>query len=428
MSLIARILAVARTRLAGRTKLTATLYYGGFSLICQVLRFGGVILATRAIESVQFGLFAKATLILSIAGLVREIGQSAGIVAYQGQDRRYVLYNFQLNVLLGFAAACLTTASALFPSIVAPEIRPYTWMLGATIMFEALTLTNTWMLQKQFRFRFLGIVDVISLIAWVATLASLAGRMPGLLVLLWAQLAEAITRCVLLFAKTRLSYVGLASGADLRQYYFVQFARPSIPQVVILGILARSDYILLSWLRSTHELGIYERVMQFARIPISLSINLCDKVLLQSYSHAQRDPAALWRLVRQATVFVAVAVTIVIAATSAGLLLFLNRLVGAEWSPVILALWWFSIPVTLMTPMVWNINLLFTGIGIQSQNLRTMTVMFIAEFAVGLPLVFWFGVRGMLLARALSSAVVLVYQFIVVRGRFAPAKIAPTLN
>lgn len=419
MNVLIRYLSLARARLAGRTKVKASFYYAGSSIICQILRFAGVILSTRSIDSQQFGLFAKATLVLAISSLFREIGQSAALVTYQGHDKRYVLFNFQLNLFLGIAAACLAGGARLFPQIIAPEICQYTWLLGAIIMFESLTLTNAWMLQKQFRFRFLGMAEVISIIAWLATLATLLGRMPGFLVLLSAQLAEVIVRCGLLFGKTGLDYVGLSSGADLRRYYFVQFARPTIPLVVIQGILSRSDYLLLGWFSSTSELGIYERVMQFARIPISLSINLCDKVLLHSYSHAQTDGGALRRITTHATVLVGGAVAVVTVAASTGLLLFLDRLVGAEWSPTILSLWWFSIPATLMTPIVSNINLLFSGLGMPGQLLRNMTLMLVADIAVGVALIGPLGARGMLITRAVSTAVLLAYQFGTVRRRLA---------
>lgn len=419
MNLFIRFLSLARARLAGRTTVKASFYYAGSSIICQVLRFGGVVLSTRSFDSREFGLFAKATLALTIVGLVREAGQTGALVAYQGNDRRYALYNFQLNLALGLTAACLAVAAGILPHFVAPEIRHYTWVLGAIIIFEALTLTNSCMLQKQFRFRFLGAAEVISLVAWLITLAALMGRMPGFLVLLSAQLVETFVRCVLLFAKTGIRYVGFAAGADLRHYYFVQFARPAIPLVIVQGMLSRSDYLLLGWFSSTQELGTYERVMQFARIPISLSINLCDKILLHSYSRAQSDAIALGRMIRRAMFVLGGAVTTAMAAASIGLVLFLDHLVGTAWSPVILTLWCYSIPATLMTPFVWNINLLFSGIGMQRQLLRNMVVNLIADFSCGAILVGLMGARGMLLTRAISAAIVLAYQSFAVRHRLA---------
>lgn len=425
MNLLIQYLSIVRQRLAGRTKIRASLYYAVSSITCQVLRFGGVIVSTRSIASEQFGLFAKATLILTIASLIREIGQSGALVAYQGNDKRYVSFNFQLNFFLGFAAACLAAAAGLFPRIVSPEICQYTWVLGAIIMFDALTLTNTWILQKQFHFRFLGIVEVISLITWLATLSVMLGRMPGFLVLLSAQLAEVLVRCVLLFAKTGLAYVGFSSGKDLCRYYFVQFARPAVPLVIVQGILSRSDYLLLSLLTTTQELGVYERAMQFARIPISLSINLCDKILLHSYSKAQADVGTLRRMVKQGTLVVGGAVTVATAAAAVGLLFFLDRLVGPGWSPMILTLWWFSIPATLMTPITSNLNLLFSGIGMPAQLLRNATVMLLADVAIGVILAGSLGARGMLLTRAFSTAFLLAYQFSAVRRRLAAERTAP---
>jgi hypothetical protein len=93
-------------RFTDGTRKKALFYYASSSLVCQTLRFLGVLITTRAIVPEQFGLFAQATLLISIAGLLREVGQTGALVAYQGSDQRYAYFNFQTNLFLGCAAGC----------------------------------------------------------------------------------------------------------------------------------------------------------------------------------------------------------------------------------------------------------------------------------------------------------------------------------
>jgi O-antigen/teichoic acid export membrane protein len=113
-------------------------------------------MTTRALLPNQFGLFAQATLVMGIAGLFREMGQTGALVAYQGEDVRYVFFNFQMNLLLGLTAAALTFASYLTPKLIPIELQSYTWILAAIPLLESLTMTNSLMLQKQFRFKVLA--------------------------------------------------------------------------------------------------------------------------------------------------------------------------------------------------------------------------------------------------------------------------------
>jgi O-antigen/teichoic acid export membrane protein len=113
-------------------------------------------MTTRALLPNQFGLFAQATLVMGIAGLFREMGQTGALVAYRGEDVRYVFFNFQMNLLLGLTAAALTFASYLTPKLIPIELQSYTWILAAIPLLESLTMTNSLMLQKQFRFKVLA--------------------------------------------------------------------------------------------------------------------------------------------------------------------------------------------------------------------------------------------------------------------------------
>jgi teichuronic acid exporter len=369
---------------------------------------------------------------MSIAGLFRDIGQSGALVAYQGQDVRYVFFNFQMNLFLGSATAVLILGLYLVPALIPIELQGFVWLLAANPFLESLTQTNSLMLQKQLRFKILGIVEICSLLTWLTTVFLMLNRVSGFLVLLGAQVAENLCRCLLLFVVARSRFAGFATGNDLQHYYFYQFVRPVVPMIVVQTLLSRTDYLLLGAFSTINELGTYERLNQFSRIPISLTVNLCDKVLMHSYSHSQNNRAALGKLVTKSMCLIASGVILITGAVTIVLSVFLRPLVGASWSGRIMELWWFSIPVILLTPILSNMTLFFSGLGMVVQLLRSTAFNLCVDLALGFLLVNAFGVRGMLMTKSISCALLLAYQTSVLRRRLTLPRTAseagPTSN
>jgi polysaccharide transporter, PST family len=392
------------------TRTKAVIYYASSSLVCQAVRCLGILLTTRMIAPEQFGLFAEAALLMSVAGLFREIGQSGALVAYQGKDRRYIYFNFQLNAGLGLGAGALVFASLLIPRLIPDDLRGYIWLPAAILLLDSLTFTSSLMLQKHLRFKVLGIVEIFTLVVWLSTVCLTVGRFPGLLVLLSSAFAESLCRCFLLFIVTGRRFVGFASGKDLWQYYLYTFARPVIPLVMLQNVLTRSDFLLLTLLSTTRDLGTYERLGQFSRIPISLTVNLCDKVLMHSYSHFQNDRSALQRLVKKSMLLITLGVVVITAVVTVMLFILLKFLVGPDWAAMVKNLWWFGVPVLVLTPILSNITLFLSGLGMQGQLLRNTALNLLTDLMFGIPLVVAFGARGMLLAKSISAMVSLGYQ------------------
>jgi lipopolysaccharide exporter len=400
----------------------AVFYYASSSLLCQALRFLGVVVTMRAIGPEQFGYFAQATLLIGITGLWREVGQSGALIAYQGNDLRYVYFNFQINVLLGLLASALVFGSLLTPQLLPDVLRRFVWLVALIPLFDSLTLTNSLMLQKRFRFKLLGIAEIVSLVFWLTTILLAIGRIQGFLVLLLAQLAESLCRCVLLFAAARFNFVGFSWGKDLTHYYFSRFAKPNIVLVVLQSLLMRLDFLLLTMFSSTRELGSYERLAQFTRIPVSLTINLCDKVLVNAYSQDQNDQSALRKLFGRSMLIIAGAVVLAAIVVSFGLLIFLRPLIGPGWAAIIMRLWWFSLPVTLMSPLYANLTLFFSGLGMQAQLLRNAALHLSIVLMLGSLFAGPFGAAGLLVANSVSTGIVLGYQFLRARERLRTSR------
>ena len=412
---------LVRRRLAGRTKVQASLFYASSSLICQAMRFCGIVISTRLIDARQFGYFAQASLVLVFAGLVREIGQTTALVSYNGTDRRYVAYHFQLNAVLGLLAAILVWSLFPFLTAIPSHVRLTAWILAALALVENLTQTGLIAAQKAFRFGLLARIEIIAVAVWLGTLIGCVSRTEGFIALLIAQLAEFSFRLAAIMAASGWRCVGRATGGDLRSYYFGRFVRHLAPQTILQTIVGRLDYLLLTFLGTVAQLGIYERMLQFIRIPWSLSINLIDRVLLVSYSREQADTAALRQTLRKSMGLIAVAVTGAILAATVAFAFVLKPLVGPDWAATILHHWWVALPFTLLTPFVWNLNIFCQGTGRAAQLLRNTAFLLPATAVAGLCLVPRFGAAGMLAAQGCAFAALVAYQLRTVKSALSKA-------
>lgn len=403
----------------------ASLYYGGASIVSQILRFAGVILSTRLIGMEEFGLFAKASVALSVMGLIKELGQSQALASYSGTDRRYTIFNFQINAALSVIAATVLMLGANTLPYFSPALLKAVPLLSLILILDGLAQTGVLTAQKTFQFRLVGGMTIAATLTWLIVICIFAKRLDGLTVLLLAQAAESTVRLLILIPTVIRHCVGWVDGPDLRDFYFRRFAPVMIPQLALQTVASRIDFVLLGSLSSLRELGVYERMLQYIRIPWSLSINLIDQVLTASYAKDQADTGALRNMMRKANLMIGVTAGGAVVAVSVGYILFLPRIVGADWAAIILHHWWYALPYALLYPFGANLNLFFMGTG-QPKLLLLSTLLQVAlDTAFGALLTGWYGAAGMLVARAVTQVLVLVWQASRMRRQLSNAAAKP---
>src|ERR1700722_20314000 len=95
------------------TKARSTLYYGGSSIICQVLRFLGVIISTASIAPDQFGKFATAVMLLGLCGLAGGCGQNSAFFSCTRSDSASAALQFLVSLTLSSLVVLLVVVSIL---------------------------------------------------------------------------------------------------------------------------------------------------------------------------------------------------------------------------------------------------------------------------------------------------------------------------
>ena len=404
-------------RVRGSLKLRSVAYYAGSSLFCQCLRFAGVVISTRLFLPADFGAFAQAMLVMGLACILRDAGITNGLIACVDPDVRYARFHFQ--AVLASSIACASgvfVVARVWPGLVGEIVQSAGW-LALLVILEGLSLTGTAMAQKRFRFRGLACVEMLAVGAWLAVLLLGNRAATGYWLLLQARLAEVGVRAVLVGALETWKHAGFTMERHILRYY-ARFARYGAPHALVENGVAQVDSLLLSAFSGVYELGLYERIQQFIRIPLSLSVNLIDKVALASYSRHQNEPASLRRLLRMFTAATFFASLAVVGILTLILPWFLRWSVGSDWAGRLGPLWWAAVPVMILRPTVWCLGGFFQGIGNIRSLFHFLLFGFAAVVAIGPVMVLPFGAKGMLLTQGVAHLLLLGYQFRLTRRWF----------
>jgi O-antigen/teichoic acid export membrane protein len=125
-STLHKLIAATVGRFGRGTKAQATLLYGGSSLICQCLRFVGIVISTRLIAADQFGLLATAVAMIGFSGLIKEIGQNSAYMSCRAEERGFTSFHFAWSFLFTRTVLlCFWYRKDLSFDQISPEVRRY---------------------------------------------------------------------------------------------------------------------------------------------------------------------------------------------------------------------------------------------------------------------------------------------------------------
>ena len=393
---------VRRFRRSAKAK--ATFLYGGSSLVCQVLRFVGLLISTRLIAPEQFGLFATAGMIMSLAGLTKEIGQNSAYVSYNKEDQAYTSFHLMLGTVGSFVAAAIVLVVVLaLPSLI--SLRSVLFLMIVTLMLETVLQTPQIIASKRYDFHRIAVIEMSSVFAWLLLTVLGSLFVPTVLALVTARFAEAAVRGGFLFAWYRhdLSFRGIT--AEARRYFF-RFARILGPLGWVQNFAANLDVALLKAFATDVELGIYDRTQQLMRVPLSLSVNVVDSVAGSSYSREQNLQAQTRKSLFLFMGVMSLGVVVGLVAIQLFLFFFAGPILGAQWQTAVNDLWIWAIPFAILRPYVWNFNILFTSSGRPVHFLISLSSLAISLLTFGLVLTPSLHAKGVYAAQGIAYFIV----------------------
>lgn len=400
-------LRVANRVRSGR-KSQATFYYAGSSLICQGLRFCGVLVSTARIQPEQFGIFASAMMVLGLASMAREFGQNSALLSWTGTQTGYVRTHFLLTLWSSTVAMLIVlVAVLLIPGL--HDIKPFWPLFLLQILFDAITSTPMIVAHKKFAFKELAIIEILAISSWLLITISAVWFYPFVVALLTAKVGETAVRGGLLF---RWQYSTVMNGRPTKETYkyYLEFAKLLAPKAWIETFGANLDVLLLRIFTNNFEIGVFDRTMQLLRVPLSLSVNLIDAVAGASYSLEQADSVLVKRSLHRFMLVILAGSVFGVCLVQIFLWIFAGPLFGSSWKSSIDRIWPWAIPFALLRPFFWNYNLYFNATGRPGKLLSSLCLATFLFLALGAAAVPELGVRGLFLALACTNLIAFLFQ------------------
>jgi O-antigen/teichoic acid export membrane protein len=397
------------SRVHSGQKSQATFYYAGGSLMCQGLRFCGVVVSTARIAPDQFGIFASSMMVLGLASMTREFGQNSALLSWIGPQPAYVRTHFLLSVWSSFLAmAVVLLAVLLIPGL--HDIRPFWPLFLLHILFDAIASTPMVVAHKKFAFRELAIIEVTTISSWLLITVIAVWFYPFALALLLAKAGETVIRGGLLLLWQYPALTGARPTKEAYKYY-LRFAKLLAPKAWIETFGANLDVLLLRIFTNNFQIGVFDRTTQLLRVPLSLSVNLVDAVAGAAYSQEQGDAALVNRTLRKFGWMILGGSLFGVFLVQVFLWILAGPFFGANWKHSIEGIWGWAIPFAILRPFFWNYNLYFNATGRPGKLLSSLGLATFLFLGLGLVAVPIFGIPGLFLALASTNAVALLFQF-----------------
>lgn len=389
-------------------KVRSTLYYGGSSIVCQGLRFLGILISTASMAPDQFGKFATAVMLIGLCGLAEAFGQNSAFLSCTRSDPAYARFHFLISLTLSFLVVLLVVVSILvLPGL--SDLRPAIPLLALIVLIEGAYVTPMIIAQKRFEFRKMAIIEIAASATWLLCVGLGSRLYPVTMTLIFARMMESLVRGSCLLGWLYRDLIQGEITREVRRYYG-RFARLLTPQAWVEALFGNLDVLLLKCFTTQTDLGIYERTQQVVRIPVSTSVNLVDRVASAAYSRDQDSPPLLQRSLVQFMSVIALGTVAGLGIVQLFLWFFAGPLLGTGWKNAVSSLWPWAIPFCVFRPIVWNFNQFFQATSRPRQLLYSLVGMLVVLSIVGLIVTPKLGSRGIFVALGCSYIITFVAQ------------------
>jgi O-antigen/teichoic acid export membrane protein len=304
------------------------------SVVLQLLV--SIILA-RLLPVAAFGLMGAAMIVVQFSLMISEIGMAPALVQRKDLTQAHINTGFTISIIGGIVlfVALLLAAPLVAVFFLAPALTPMVRALALMFLFVSLSSTGAALLQRELDFRKLFWVDVGSYTighGFVGLGMALTGW--GVWALIWAAVAEAAVRMILVFwlgaAPLRLE-LRRKEARDLLGY---GVANSMIR--VIHHCALNVDYVVIGRRLGPEPLALYTRAYQLMKVASTQLSFVLYHVLFPVYAELQDDLERLRRAffgAVSATAFVVYPIMAVLAVIAPELI---RGLFGAKWAPATL--------------------------------------------------------------------------------------------
>ena len=325
--------AAAHDRLAGAFA-RGVAWSGLARTISQTIAWASTLYVARYLSASDYGLFGLAMLYLAFLQLVADLGLGTAVLA----NRHLTDDDLpQINGLARFGGATgmllvAVTAPLLGMFFRAPQLPMLLVALSPTFFINSLRTVPQTLLQREFRFKWLAILDATQGMMLAALNITLARAGFGYWTLAIAAIVSSVvnTSVVLLRRPVAAQWPRLARLRPL-----LSFSTQVVLQRIAWYISSNADFVVAGRVLGKGSAGEYMLAWNFANAPLERVGNLILSVSPSVLGAARGNLAALRRHVLQATQMIAWMVFPMCVGMALVARPFITHFLGVQWEPSI---------------------------------------------------------------------------------------------
>ncbi|MBB3083221.1 lipopolysaccharide biosynthesis protein [Geodermatophilus sabuli] len=375
----------------------------------SLLQVVSIVVLSRLLSAEQFGTAMAATVVMSLAVMLGQLGIGPALVQSRELSRADVATAFTVAAGLGVALATVLflAAPVVNPLVGLPADSSFLRLLSIVLVLGGLSSVSLALLQRRLRFRDLVLVELLSYgVGHLGTSVVLALAGAGAAALVWGQVAQAALTAIGGYALVRHAVrpcrpaVMARSGRRILSF-------GSAYSLSQLGnwVGLNGDNLVVTSTLGPASLGVYSRAYQLLVQPANLIGTVADKVLFPSLARIQDDRERLARAYVLACSLVALLTLPVSVLLSVLAPEVVAILLGPGWSAVVLPLQVFA--VVLLPRTAYKISGSLTRATGAVLGGAWRQWLYAAEVAVGCAIGSTWGISGV----AVGASVAIVLHF-----------------
>jgi PST family polysaccharide transporter len=371
-----------------------------------VLRFGSTAVLARLLTPEDYGLVAMTVVVTGFAGLFKDAGLTAATVQREKIAHDQISTLFWINVALGsLIALCLVAVSPLAAAFFRePRLTAIIGLTGTSFVMAGLTVQHQALLRRQMRFSALAGIEIVSMLAGIATAVAMAYAGFRYWSLVGMTLVIAASNLVAVWIAVRWRPGLPKRGCGVRP--MLRFGGDVLTFSVVNYFSRHADNLLIGWYWGAGPLGLYEKAYNLLLLPITQINAPLAAVAIPALSRAWSDPARFKRYFLACLQVVASAGVPIVLVIG----LFADELVflwlGPQWAECAGLFRLLSLAAllsALSNPMGWMLT--SAGFTRRYRNIGLATApLIVAAFAIGLP----FGPDGVAVAYSAVMALLMI--------------------
>lgn len=276
---------------------TGVLFTMGAQIAKILLQFASVAILARLLSPHDYGLIALVLVVVGAGEVFRDFGLTAATIQAESVSAAQRNQLFWLNALIGvvIAAALFGLSWPISWFTAQPELLAVIQVMSLLFVLNGLMTQHRAQLQRQFRFKAIAIIDIVSAACGLlaAVLSAFAGAEYWALVV--QQLIVGATAMLMAFAAGRWLPGRPRRGVEVRG--FIRFGWNLVATNMVVYAANQVDTLIVNAKFGTSSLGLYNRAFQLVMTPLNQVRGPLNGVAQPVYARVQHDRARFDRYV-----------------------------------------------------------------------------------------------------------------------------------